>query len=442
MLHDTEAERRVLSAILHSETACIEAFNNLSPEQLYVPINQHFYSCAKNIYQKGAKPTYVEIAKELSDLGLLTKETMTELHDVAGQYIDDHNVKYWCNRVSNAYKARRADLILKQYTDKLTKTKDIHGFIQGLSNDISSLAMESDIDDVITGAEIAEMGIKLVEENCERWRRNQEDANLKGLIPLEGVPTGLHRLDELTLGYKPGDLIILGAQTGHGKTAFALNTANAACVEGKKPILYVNTEMSKKQITYRWGSILGRQSQQGIRFGSLKNGEKANVITGYKVLAESGFLAYYAPNLTPERLQTVAKKYKMQNDIELLIVDYVGRMEKTDPRLAEWQVLEQIVKSMKLLAQNLEIAVLILVQLNPDNTLQGAKRMKNECDLMLKLIPVDEDEDYTVKFQYEDGFNYRLLVDKSRDSASGISIPLVFDMDLQYMREALAIERR
>ena len=53
-------------------------------------------------------------------------------------------------------------------------------------------------------------------------------------------------------------------------------------------------------------------------------------------------------------------------------------------------MLEQIIKTQKMLAQNLQIAVMCLVQLNPDGTLQGAKRMKNECDLMLKLSPIPE----------------------------------------------------
>ena len=55
-------------------------------------------------------------------------------------------------------------------------------------------------------------------------------------------------------------------------------------------------------------------------------------------------------------------------------------------------MLEQIVKSQKILAQNLDIACMILVQLNEDGSLQGAKRMKNECDLMLKLVPVEPKE--------------------------------------------------
>ena len=87
----------------------------------------------------------------------------------------------------------------------------------------------------------------------------------------------------------------------------------------------------------------------------------------------------------------MARKAKIQRNIKLLILDYVGRMEKVQKGMDEWQVLEQIVKSIKLLAQNLGIACLVLVQLTPTGELQGAKRMENECDLMLKMIPVEKD---------------------------------------------------
>ena len=158
---------------------------------------------------------------------------------------------------------------------------------------------------------------------------------------------------------------------------------------------------------------------QKIRTGSLTNGELTQVQTGLEIFSKSNFYTSYMPNLTPAKLQTLARKAKLQHNIEMLILDYVGRMEKADPKLQEWQVLEQIIKTQKILAQNLDIACMVLVQLNEDGSLQGAKRMKNECDLMLKLIPVDSDQtqkirDYHHK-QYEN-FNYRLFVDKSRDS--------------------------
>ena len=276
------------------------------------------------------------------------------------------------------------------------------------------------------------------EEVERRYLRFKEISEVnKGVLPLDGLPTGFDSLNNVTLGYKPGDLIILGAQTGHGKTAFALHTAKAVTIEHKANILYLNTEMSRVQIALRWGSILSQVEHEKLRSGDLTSGEFSKVLQGYSVLSGSGFYSYPCPNLTPEKIVSIGRKFKAQYDIKMMILDYVGRMEKLTPNYAEWQILEQIVKTQKMLAQNLEIAVMCLVQLNEDGSLQGARRMKNECDLMLKMVPVSNEEiEQNEKLKKFRDVNYRLIIDKNRDGRSGIDIMIHFDKARQTLRDA------
>lgn len=440
---DLEAERRVLSAILHSDTACIEAFNRIADNDFSYQMHREVFNLAFSLYSRGVIPTYVEVIKEGNALGWLeTREDLIELQHIAEQYIDDRNIKYWLDRVVDSSKARQAQQLLMKYGDELqNKGANIPDLIQNLGSEVMAIALDSDREQLENAESIAELGAQTIADNVHKWRRFEEETRLNSLapLPLEGLATGLEWLDNLTLGYKPGDLIILGAQTGHGKTAFALNTAKAACVEGKRPVLYINTEMSRKQITYRWAAILSGISLQKIRKGALTDAELFKVKSSLTRFSQSKLYTTHMPNLTPYKLQIITRKAKLQNDIEMLILDYVGRMEKTDGRLQEWQVLEQIVKSMKIMAQNLNIACLVLVQLNDDGSLQGAKRMKNECDLMLKLFPVEKEQAEKIreyhKTRYEP-FDYRLHIDKSRDSVAGVDIPIVFNKACQQIREA------
>jgi len=347
------------------------------------------------------------------------------------------------DKVKQASKGRQMQQLLRQYKEEMNQDNvDIPHIIQSAGFDFMALALDGDSEHIESAKEVADLGEELIDGNVRKWRDHQDAYKITGKVPLEGVPTGLVKLDRLTLGYKPGDLIILGAQTGHGKTAFALNTA-AVCVESKKPLLYINTEMSRHQIAYRWGAILSQVPLQRIRIGNLTDAESNQVKAAYRVFSSSGFYTANMPNLTPEKLHTLAHQAKLQNKIEMLILDYVGRMDKHDRNLQEWQVLEQIIKTQKILAQNLNIACMVLVQLNEDGSLQGAKRMKNESDLMLKLIPVEKDQVERIreahKKDYEE-FNYRLFIDKSRDSIAGIDIPLVFDKSRQIIREAAQIK--
>lgn len=438
---DHEAERRVLSAMMHSEVACIEAIARINEEIFSDPLNRQVFLLLSDLYVRGNKPTYVELLKEGYTLGLIEHQRDIEaVHHIAESYIDDSNITYWINKIIQAKKTRDTRDLLKKYTYTMKEGNlDIQQFITEASSDFFALVMDTGTEKIDTPQEIADLGVKLVMERVEKYRKMAEECKVQGQVPMEGVITGLPSLDRMTLGMKPGDLVILGAQTGHGKTAFAMNVAKAACIDTQNNILYVNTEMSKEQIARRWGAILSDVALYQIQSGSLTNEQRETVVQAYNRLRKSGFYPCSIPNLTPQKLDVMARKAKIQRDIKLLILDYVGRMEKVQKGMDEWQVLEQIIKSLKLLAQNLGIACLVLVQLNPDGTLQGAKRMENECDLLLKMIPVNDNGrkkiEEKLKKHFEE-FNYRIFVQKARDAESGVSIPLVFEKAKQQIREA------
>lgn len=440
----------VLSAMLHSDTACVKAFDSLTEDDFENPFSRALFLLAQTLFHRGVKPTYAEILKEGTKFGWLeSMEDIDKLSRVADHYIDDENIGYWAGKVKQASKGRAMEKLLRRYSYELTQDKtDIPELIQRASNDFFNLAMDIEEENFMTGQQLGEHGQELIDARAERYRQAMEDAKHPGEMPLEGVPTGLPTLDKLTLGYKPGDLIMLAAQTGHGKTAFALNTANAVCVEGQKPLLYINTEMSKDQIVTRWGSILSGQLVQQLRNGSLTNAQLEETKEAYKKLIDSNFITFNMPSPTASKVDIITRKAIMQYQIEMTIIDYVGRMQKIQKGLEEWQVLEQIMKTNKELAQNKGIAVMVLAQLNDNDSVQGAKRMRNECDMVLKLLPVNDAEgkkdfrkdiEKRLKKKFEPDFNYVLYVDKARDFETGVYIPLVFDGTRQQIREAKEI---
>ncbi len=442
-LFDLESEQRVLSAILHSEDAGIEAYNLLAASDFYSPRNGLLFELCSSLYLREVRPTLVEVLKEGHILGLFSNpRDIEELKYIAEHYIDDENIKYWIKKIKDKSRLRKFVEFLKASYEILTEQQgsDVEQILMAAEDKLTNLtALEID-DHVDTPAEMANLGYDEVERRFLRFKEISEMN--KGLIPLDGLPTGFDNLNHVTLGYKAGELIILGAQTGHGKTAFALHTAKAIAVDSKKSVLYLNTEMSREQIALRWGSILSSIEHDRIRSGSINETELSIILNAYSRLRESGFYSYPCPNLTPEKTVSIARKFKAQKNIEMMIIDYVGRMDKFDPRLSEWQILEQIVKTQKMLAQNLKIAVMCLVQLNTDGTLQGARRMKNECDLMLKLTPIPK-EDFELDEEIKKYLNpnYYLIIEKNRDGRSGVRIPVAFDLQKQIMKDAERISR-
>lgn len=438
LLIDEESERRVLSSMLHSEDACIEAYNSLQASDFYIPKHATIFELLCSLFEREIRPTLVELLKEAHALGMLTNpRDIEEIKYISEHYIDDENIKYWMKRVRDRAKMRKFVEFLKRNYQILRENyeQDVEQLLMSAEDHLTNLtALEID-DRIDTPEELAALGYDEVEKRFLRFKELQEVH--KGVLPLDGLTTGFETLNHLTLGYKAGDLIILGAQTGHGKTAFAMHTAKAVAVDYHKNILYLNTEMSREQIALRWGAILSSIEHDRIRMGDINETELSIILNGYSRLRESGFYSYPCPNLTPEKTISIARKFKAQKNIDMMIIDYVGRMEKADPKLQEWQILEQIIKAQKILAQNLKIAVMCLVQLNPDGSLQGAKRMKNECDLMLKLGPIPKEElEENEELRKYIKPNYYLTIEKNRDGRSGVRYPIQFDLQKQLMKDA------
>ncbi|NLT21061.1 MAG: AAA family ATPase [Syntrophomonadaceae bacterium] len=437
-LFDLESERRVLSSMLHAEDACVEAYNALTTVDFYSPKNATIFDLICSLFEREIRPTFVELLKEAHSLGLLTNpRDIEELKYIAEHYIDDENIRYWIKRVKDKSRLRKFEAFLRHSFQMVLERQDIEveEILLAAEEELTNLtALEYD-DHIDSPFDLATLGYDEVERRFLRFKEIKELH--KGVLPLDGLPTGFDTLNHITLGYKPGDLIILGAQTGHGKTAFALHTSRSVSVDYQSTVLYLNTEMSRQQIALRWGSILSGIEHERIRSGDINETELSIILEGYSRLRESGFYSYPCPNLTPEKTISIARKFKAQKNIDMMIVDYVGRMDKVDPKLQEWQMLEQIVKTLKMLAQNLNIVVMCLVQLNPDGSLQGAKRMKNESDLMLKLTPIPREElEENEELKKYLNPNYYIHIDKNRDGRSGVRIPITFDLQKQIMKDA------
>ena len=436
---DVESEYRVLSGMLHSEQACADAIISLKEDDFTQDFNQKIFGIIYSLYTNSVRPTLVEVIKHGMQSKLLTgaRDTQT-LSEISSYYIDDSNIGYWTELLKTKTKVRKMESLLRKYNASLQNLKDTEAerLLLDASNDFAALSLETSKEVIQDPDQVAKLGYELVSAKMERYREIR-NANPYGAdtIVLDGVPTGIYTLDAFTLGYKPGDLIVVAAKTGDGKTSFALNAVEAASVIGDSATLYINTEMSHEQIALRWGSILSGIEHDKIRNGSITNEELSIIANAYARLENSKFYPVTVPNLDAAKLQSLARIAKLKKNAKLIILDYIGRMDTSDPKIPEWKVLYNTVKTMKQMAQNLEVAVLVLCQLTYEGFIQGSKQIKNECDLMLELKPLGPEELEDLKPQY-DAVNYKLVVVKNRDGRAGDSIPLNFDKATQRIRQS------
>jgi len=236
-----------------------------------------------------------------------------------------------------------------------------------------------------------------------------------------GIWTSMPELNRcVNGGFEKGQLVILAAPTKKGKSAFAANILRDFAITQKIPSLLINTEMSQEQLSLRNCSILSGVDHYKIATGQVTKEDDDRVLDGIDKLHQSQLYTLYAPDLNINKMTSYLRSYTIQYKIRVAVIDYIGRMDTQDPKLQEHQVLKNAAKRLKTLAQQLKITIIMLAQITDEGNLEGAKAMRNECDLFAHLRPMSEGE-----MKKAAGFNYCLVIESNR-SGPQAKIPLNF----------------
>ena len=182
---------------------------------------------------------------------------------------------------------------------------------------------------------------------------------------ITGAPTGLSEFDNMTSGLQNGDMIVIAGRPSMGKTTFAMNIVEAVAISTKKPIAVFSLEMPAEQLVMRMFSSLGRIEQTNLRKGKLDTHEMQRLVSATKQLNQTKIFIDDAGGLSPSEMRARARRLKRDHkDLGLIMVDYMQLMKV--PGLGDQRVAEvsEISRSLKLMARELEVPVIVLSQLN------------------------------------------------------------------------------
>lgn len=261
----------------------------------------------------------------------------------------------------------------------------------------------------------------------------------------QGATTGLPSLDKMFNGAQGGDLIMIAAKTGAGKTAFAINLARIFSVYQNYKGYYANTEMSEDEMVSRLLAPVANVRIEEMLYGRMdgspndKKLKRENMTEAVNRFHKGNMIMSKMAYLPMYKLAGLARQVKRLYGLDYLIVDYVGRMDVDESRNL-WDELYTITKNMKQLAVELDIPIFMLAQRNEHGFIEGAKKMKNECDGVLMVEPVTEEDEQFIydKVSQDDvnKVNYRILKDKVRRSDNAYPIYCLFDKSRNVFREA------
>ena len=181
-----------------------------------------------------------------------------------------------------------------------------------------------------------------------------------------GIPTGFIDLDYQTSGMQPSDLVLIAARPSMGKTAFVLNLAEYMAFKKDYTVAIFSLEMSKEQLVNRMLSMESRVSSQKLRTGKLEDDEWEKLIESAQIIGNSNLIIDDTPSISISELRSKCRKYKMENDLGLVIIDYLQLMSGNGSSRSEsrQQEISDISRSLKALARELEVPVVTLSQLS------------------------------------------------------------------------------
>jgi replicative DNA helicase len=246
-------------------------------------------------------------------------------------------------------------------------------------------------------------------ENIEKLQRGGES--------ITGVPSGFKDLDELTAGFQPSDLVIVAARPSMGKTAFVLNIAQNAALDRNVPVAFFSLEMSKESLVQRLLTSEGRVDAQRLRKGKLHDDEFVRLGRAAGILSHAPIWIDDTPGITLLEMRAKARRLKTDNDVGLIVIDYLQLMQGPSNQESRQQEISYISRSLKALARELKVPVVALSQLSRAPEQRTGENKRPQLSDLRESGAIEQDADL-VMFIYRQEM-YDGPVDKDGNSLEG-----------------------
>lgn len=428
-LYDFEIESFALAGLLTGDKAFYEGTSILTAVHFFDPDYRQIFELIATFTGKG-RPDYQAIYKSMRDK--VDNQKLVMLTKV----VTEDSYGYWLDQIHMLYIRRTYWLAAREIQSIAITNKPIKEISEIVEQKIMKAHTQEGTDRIITPEEAGQSAL------AEFEKRQASQERIHGIklsreVPTGGVPSvdGFPGLDHLFRGIRGGDLILIAARTGDGKTALAQNIVRHASFHQQYKTFYQNTEMKPDEIVFRFVAAMSGISFEGIDGGGLDSWQRTTARRYFDLYSESRIYISELPMLTPQRSRGLARQFKMKyGKLDLLVIDYIGRMELDNNKgKQEWQVLRDIAKECKRLAQELDTGVILISQLTEEGKLQGAKSIANECDGVLYLEALNSEEWGNAPR----GTTHKLKTEKARRGVKGTKMWISFNKDKMHMTEVV-----
>lgn len=410
--HNLEAERSVLGAVLLWNPTYLEASRHIKSADFYRDAHRRIYAALERILERpGQAADFVTIKNELA--------RTDELDEIGGPaYIASltdgvprsTNVAHYARIVKDKSLLRATIFAAnKMLTDAYIAEDSPADIINAADKRIIELRHGAATGRMKTTRESAGDLLDALE-----WRHNNRGQ-------LTGPTTGFPTLDQMTLGWQKGDLIVIAARPSIGKTSFVLNSAVAAARQGQRTAIF-SLEMRRQQLEFRMLSSISGVELSSILSGFIAETSWGKLSQALGELTELPLCIDDAASRTVWDIRGDCRRLKADGGLDLVIIDYVqlmaGSLEKRNANRNE--EITDISRKLKIMADELEVPVIVLSQLN--RAAEGRSDPRPKLSDLRESGALEQDADIVAflhRKHHREGGTTSLILEKQRNGPTG-----------------------
>ncbi|WP_285500399.1 replicative DNA helicase [Actinokineospora sp. NBRC 105648] len=353
---DLAAEMSVLGGMMLSKDAIADVIEALRPGDFYRPGHQVIYDCILDLYGRGEPADPITVSAELERRGeLMRVGGAVQLHNLISTVPTAANAGYYAEIVAEKAILRRlveAGTRIVQLGYQGAEGADVTEIVDRAQAAIYEVTERSMSEDYVALEELLQPTMDEIDAIASRGGTSL------------GIPTGFADLDEITNGLHPGQMIIVAARPGVGKSTLGLDFARSCSIKHGLTSAIFSLEMSRTEIVMRLLSAEAKIRLGDMRGGKMNDDDWTRLARRMSEISEAPIFVDDSPNLTMMEIRAKARRLKQRHDLKLVVVDYLQLMTSGKRVESRQQEVSEFSRQLKLLAKEIEVPVIAISQLN------------------------------------------------------------------------------
>jgi len=421
--HNDDAERAVIGAMLIDDRAVTIARQYLRPLDFYSPRHRKIFEAILSLFEMGTRADLLTLSDELERNGKLEESGGNDyIASLTHAVPSSANTEYYAHIVQ-ACSLRR--LLIQISGDTGAKAFDETLEPKELLEDTQKKLFDiSDPGRIFKYKKVDSIVRDVVE---------YLDVVYKSKAEFTGIPSGFADLDEMTSGFEAAELVLIGARPGMGKTAIALSMAANISIKQNKPVAFFSLEMSEQALMIRLLSSEAGIDSRKLRTGFFTQSDFQKIFDAGEIIHNAPLYISDMPDMTLGDIKAVARMLKVQEKIEIIFIDYIGRIKSDNSFQPRWEFISEVSRSLKGLARELDIPVVVLTQLTREAETQtpnlavirDSGALEQDADKVMFIIRDRELNKSMEEQSKEKGQEVQIMLAKNRNGQVG-TVKLTF----------------